>query len=156
MTKVGARADAEGDWPEALGPDELRRPSTTTCDNLGVDVLDVVNLRRPAIAGPWSRLARRAVRALAELQQEGLIRHLGVSNVTDADLAEAQAIAPIVCVQNHLQPRAPARRPAGRRAAPREGIAYVPFFPLGGFTPLQSAALEPSRGGWRRRRWRWR
>src|SRR3954469_10090338 len=141
VTKVGARRTADGAWPEALSPDELRQAVHDNLDHLGVDVLDVVNLRMPGFAEPVERSLAEPFEALAELQQEGLIRHLGVSNVTTQMLAEAQAIAPVVCVQNHYN-LVHRRDDPIVDALAREGIAYVPFFPLGGFNPIQSAALE--------------
>jgi pyridoxine 4-dehydrogenase len=141
VTKVGARRTPEGDWPEALSPDELRSAVEDNLRNLGVDAIDVVNLRMPGFAAPVERSLAEPFEALAQLQQEGKIRHLGVSNVTTQMLAEAQAIAPVVCVQNHYNLVHRDDDPMIDALA-REDIAYVPFFPLGGFTPLQSAALE--------------
>src|SRR5215213_8648655 len=99
VTKVGARRTPEGEWPEALSAEELRQAVHDNLDHLGVDVLDVVNLRLPGFAEPEERSLAEPFEALAQLQQEGLIRHLGVSNVTTQMLAEAQAIARVVCVQ---------------------------------------------------------
>ena len=141
VTKVGARRTPDGHWPEALSPDELRRAVQDNLDHLGVDVLDVVNLRMPGFAAPEERSLAEPFEALARMQEEGLIRHLGVSNVTTQMLAEAQSIARVVCVQNHYNLVHRQDDPLVDALA-REGIAYVPFFPLGGFTPLQSAALE--------------
>ncbi|WP_116451208.1 aldo/keto reductase family oxidoreductase [Blastococcus litoris] len=141
VTKVGARRTPDGHWPEALSPDELRSAVQDNLDHLGVDVLDVVNLRMPGFAEPEERSLAEPFEALAQLQQEGLIRHLGISNVTTQMFAEAQAIAPVVCVQNHYNLVHRHDDPFVDALA-REGIAYVPFFPLGGFTPIQSAALE--------------
>jgi pyridoxine 4-dehydrogenase len=141
VTKVGARRTPEGEWPEALSPDELRSAVQDNLDHLGVEAMDVVNLRMPGFAAPVERSLAEPFEALAQLQQEGLIRHLGVSNVTTQQLAEARAIAPVVCVQNHYNLVHRADDPIIDALA-REGIPYVPFFPLGGFTPLQSAALE--------------
>src|SRR4051812_20428865 len=141
VTKVGARRTPEGEWPEALSADELRQAVHDNLDHLGVDVLDVVNLRLPGFAEPVERSLAEPFEALAQLQQEGLVRHLGVSNVTTQMLAEAQAIAPVVCVQNHYN-LVHRRDDPMVDALAREGVPYVPFFPLGGFTPLQSAALE--------------
>ena len=141
VTKVGARRTPDGDWPEALSPDELRQAVQDNLDHLGVDALDVVNLRMPGFADPVQRSLAEPFEALAELQQQGLIKHLGVSNVTPQMLAEAQAIAPVVCVQNHYNLVHRVDDPLVDALA-REGIAYVPYFPLGGFTPIQSAALE--------------
>jgi aryl-alcohol dehydrogenase-like predicted oxidoreductase len=141
VTKVGARRTAEGGWPEALSPGELRSAIEDNLRNLGVDTLDVVNLRMPGFAEPVERSLAEPFEALAAMQDEGLIEHLGVSNVTTQQLAEAQSIARVVCVQNHYN-LVHRHDDAMIDALAREGIAYVPFFPLGGFTPLQSAALE--------------
>jgi pyridoxine 4-dehydrogenase len=141
VTKVGARRTPDGDWPEALSPDELRRAVQDNLDHLGLDAIDVVNLRMPGFADPVQRSLAEPFEALAELQQQGLIKHLGVSNVTLQMLAEAQAIGPVVCVQNHYNLVHRVDDPLVDALA-REGIAYVPYFPLGGFTPIQSAALE--------------
>ncbi|MGY1837178.1 oxidoreductase [Blastococcus sp. SYSU DS0510] len=141
VTKVGARRDADGGWPEALDPDDLRRAVQENIDHLGVEALDVVNLRMPGFAEPVERSLAEPFEALAAMQQEGLVRHLGVSNVTPQMYAEARAIAPVVCVQNHYNLVHRADDPLIDALA-RDGVAYTPFFPLGGFTPLQSAALE--------------
>jgi aryl-alcohol dehydrogenase-like predicted oxidoreductase len=141
VTKVGARRTPEGEWPEALSPDELRQAVHDNLDHLGVDAIDVVNLRLPGFAEPVQRSLAEPFETLAELQQQGLVKHLGVSNVTPQMLAEARSIAPVVCVQNHYNLVHRDDDPLVDALA-REGIAYVPFFPLGGFTPLQSAALE--------------
>jgi pyridoxine 4-dehydrogenase len=141
VTKVGARRDADGGWPEALAPDDLRRAVQENIDHLGVEALDVVNLRMPGFAEPVQRSLAEPFEALAAMRQEGLVRHLGVSNVTPQMFAEAQSIAPVVCVQNHYNLVHRADDPMIDALA-REGVAYTPFFPLGGFSPLQSAALE--------------
>jgi pyridoxine 4-dehydrogenase len=141
VTKVGARRTPEGDWLEALSPDELRQAVHDNLDHLGVDAMDVVNLRMPGFAEPVERSLAEPFEALAQMQQEGLIRHLGISNVTTQMFAEAQAIARVVCVQNHYNVVHRHDDPLVDALA-REGVAYVPFFPLGGFTPIQSAALE--------------
>src|ERR687885_702842 len=141
VTKVGARRTPDGEWPEALSPDELRQAVHDNLDHLGVDAIDVVNLRMPGFAAPVERSLAEPFETLAELQQQGLIKHLGVSNVTPQMYAEAQGIAPVVCVQNHYNLVHRDDDPVVDALA-REGVAYVPFFPLGGFTPLQSAALE--------------
>jgi aryl-alcohol dehydrogenase-like predicted oxidoreductase len=141
VTKVGARRTPEGHWPEALTPEELRSAVHDNLDHLGVDVLDVVNLRMPGFAAPEERSLAEPFEALVEMQQEGLIRHLGISNVTTQMFAEAMSIGRVVCVQNHYNLVHRHDDPLIDALA-REGIAYVPFFPLGGFTPLQSAALE--------------
>jgi pyridoxine 4-dehydrogenase len=141
VTKVGARRTPEGHWPEALSPDELRQAVQDNLDHLGLDVLEVVNLRLPGFAEPVERSLAEPFEALAQLQQEGLIRHLGVSNVTTQQYAEARSIARVVCVQNHYNLVHRHDDPLIDALA-RDGVAYVPFFPLGGFTPLQSAALD--------------
>jgi pyridoxine 4-dehydrogenase len=141
VTKVGARRTPDGHWPEALAPDELRQAVHDNLDHLGVDVLDVVNLRMPGFAEPVERSLAEPFEALVDMQSEGLIRHLGISNVTTQMFAEAQSIGRVVCVQNHYNLVHRDDDPLIDALA-REGIAYVPFFPLGGFTPLQSAALE--------------
>src|SRR5947209_977763 len=141
VTKVGARRTPDGGWPEALSPDELRRAVQDNLDHLGVDAMDVVNLRMPGFSAPVQRSLAEQFETLAELQQQGLIKHLGVSNVTTQMYAEAKSIARVVCVQNHYNLVHRDDDPLVDALA-REGVAYVPFFPLGGFTPLQSAALE--------------
>src|SRR3954465_2383502 len=141
VTKVGARRTPDGQWPEALAPDELRQAVHDNLAHLGRDTLEVVNLRLPGLAEPGEGPLAEPFEALAELQQEGLISHLGVSNVTTQQYAEAQGIARVGCVQNHYNLVHRADDPLIDALA-REGIPYVPFFPLGGFTPLQSAALE--------------
>ena len=141
VTKVGARRTPDGQWSEALSPEELTQAVHDNLDNLGLDVLDVVNLRMPGFEAPVPRSLAEQFETLAELQQQGLIKHLGVSNVTPQMLAEAQSIATVVCVQNHYNLVHRNDDPLVDALA-REGIAYVPFFPLGGFTPIQSAALE--------------
>jgi aryl-alcohol dehydrogenase-like predicted oxidoreductase len=141
VTKVGARRTPDGHWPEALSPDELRQAVHDNLDHLGVDAMDVVNLRMPGFAAPVQRSLAEQFETLAELQQQGLVKHLGVSNVTPQMYAEAQGIAPVVCVQNHYNLVHRGDDPMVDALA-REGVAYVPYFPLGGFTPLQSAALE--------------
>jgi aryl-alcohol dehydrogenase-like predicted oxidoreductase len=141
VTKVGARRSADGAWHEALSPDELRQAVHDNLDHLGVDVLDVVNLRLPGFAEPDERSLAEPFEALVEMQSDGLIRHLGVSNVTTQMFAEAQSIGRVVCVQNHYNLVHRVDDPLIDALA-REDVAYVPFFPLGGFTPLQSTALE--------------
>ncbi len=140
VTKVGAVRDEQGGWPPARDPDSLRRAVHDNLETLGLETLDVVNLRLGNAEGPQPGSVAEAFGTLAELRRQGLIRHLGVSNATAEQVAEAQAIAPIVCVQNlyNLAHRDDDEL-IGTLAA--QGIAYVPFFPLGGFSPLQSAAL---------------
>jgi pyridoxine 4-dehydrogenase len=141
VTKVGARRDEHGGWPPARTPAELRAAVHDNLRRLGLDALDVVNLRVGGALAPESGPLAEQFEALAELRQQGLIRHLGVSTVTADQLAEAQSIAPVVCVQNLYNL---ARRGdddlVDRTAA--QGIAYVPYFPLGGMSPLQSGALQ--------------
>ncbi|MFI9536682.1 aldo/keto reductase family oxidoreductase [Nocardia fusca] len=140
-TKVGADRDPEGGWPPARRPEDLRKQVHQNLKRLGVEVLDLVNMRMGDAEGPGPGSLAEAFGTLVELRQQGLIRHLGVSNVTEEQVAEAQAIAPIVCVQNmyNLAHRHDDDL-IDRLAA--DNIAYVPFFPLGGFTPLQSEKLS--------------
>jgi aryl-alcohol dehydrogenase-like predicted oxidoreductase len=142
VTKVSVRRGEDGSWIPAFSREELTTAIHDNLRNLGLDVLDVVNLRALFdVHGPAEGSIEAPITALAELQHKGLIRHIGVSNVTPAQIAEAQRIAPVVCVQNqyNLAQRADDALIADLA---RDGIAYVPFFPLGGFTPLQSAALS--------------
>jgi pyridoxine 4-dehydrogenase len=141
VTKVGAVRDEKGGWIPARDPDSLRRSVEENLESLGVDVLDVVNLRMGDARGPQPGPVAEAFKVLIGLQDEGVIRHLGISNVTVEQVAEAQDLGPIVCVQNgyNLAYRQDDEL-IDRLAA--QGIAYVPFFPLGGFAPLQSAALS--------------
>jgi pyridoxine 4-dehydrogenase len=141
VTKVGARRDENGGWPHARTPAELREQVHDNLRNLGLDALDVVNLRLGGVEGPEPGSLAEQIEALAELQQQGLVRHLGLSTVTADQLAEAQSIAPVVCVQN-LYNIARREDDALVDLTARQGIAYVPYFPLGGFSPLQSDALE--------------
>ena len=140
-TKVGANRDAQGGWPPARDPESLRRAVHDNLDTLGVDVLDLVNLRLGNAEGPQPGSVAEAFGTLVELQRQGLIRHLGVSNATAEQVAEAKSIAPIVCVQN-MYNLAHRDDDALIDALAAEGIAYVPFFPLGGFSPLQSSVLS--------------
>jgi pyridoxine 4-dehydrogenase len=138
VTKIGGRRDEAGQWLPALSPQEIRSGVRDNLEHLGVERLDVVNLRSMATGGSIGD----KFEVLAELRQQGLIRHLGVSNVDAAQLAEARAIAPVVCVQNMYS--------LGNRAddalvdsCAEQGIAYVPFFPLGGgFAPFSTDGLE--------------
>ena len=141
VTKVGARRTSDGGWPEALTPEELRTAVHENLDRLGIDSIHAVNLRMPGFEAPVERSLAEQFETLADLQQEGLIQHLGVSNVTTQMLAEAQEIATVACVQNHYNLVHRQDDPMIDALA-RQGIPYVPFFPLGGFTPLQSAALD--------------
>jgi aryl-alcohol dehydrogenase-like predicted oxidoreductase len=141
VTKVGAIRDSRGGWPPAREPADLRRSVSENLENLGLEVLDVVNLRLGNAQGPQPGSLAEPFETLAELRQQGLIRHLGVSNATAEQVAEARAIAPVVCVQNmyNLAYRHDDKLVDELAEA---GIAYVPFFPLGGFSPLQSSALS--------------
>jgi len=142
VTKVGATRGADASWNAAQSPAELTRAVHDNFRNLGLDVLDVVNLRiMGAIHEPSEGSIEEQFTALAELQQQGLIRHLGVSNVTSAQVAQAQRIAKVVCVQNHYN-LVHRHDDALIDELGQKGIAYVPFFPLGGFTPLQSGVLS--------------
>jgi len=141
VTKVGALRDAEGNWPKALAPDQLRQAIHDNLVNLGLDALEVVNLRVGGLDAPEPGSIAEPFSVLAEMQREGLIKHLGVSTVNAEQVAEAQSIAPVVCVQNFYNI-------ANRHDDPlidslaEQGIAYVPYFPLGGFSPLQSDTLS--------------
>ncbi|GAA2061672.1 oxidoreductase [Leifsonia soli] len=140
VTKVGAERDAEGNWPHARSPQQLRDQVHQNLRSLGVEALDVVNLRVGGFDRPEPGSLAEQFGALADLQQEGLVRHLGLSTVSAEQLAEAQAIAPVVTVQNFYN-IANRQDDALVDQTAREGIAYVPYFPLGGFTPLQSGEL---------------
>jgi len=140
VTKVGARRDAEGGWLTALAPKELRQAVHENLEHLGVDALDVVNLRVGGFDAPAPGSIAEPFSALAEMQQEGLIKHLGVSTVDPEQIAEARSIASIVCVQNFYN-IAHRVDDALIDSLDEQDIAYVPYFPLGGFTPLQSDAL---------------
>jgi aryl-alcohol dehydrogenase-like predicted oxidoreductase len=145
VTKVGAKRDGQGAWLEAGAPDELRAAVHDNLTNLGVERLDVVNLRVHGEGVGGSTPAGGSIAAgfetLAELQQEGLIAHLGLSTVTAEQVAEAQTIAPVVCVQN-MYNVAHREDDALITALAAQGIAYVPYFPLGGFSPLQADELN--------------
>jgi len=141
VTKVGSTRDQQGGWPPAREPENLRRSVHENLEHLGLEVLDLVNLRLGNAAGPQPGSLAEPFETLVELQQQGLIRHLGVSNATAEQVAEAQAIAPIVCVQN-MYNLAYRQDDELIDMLAEEGIAYVPFFPLGGFSPLQSSALS--------------
>jgi aryl-alcohol dehydrogenase-like predicted oxidoreductase len=141
VTKLGAVRGSDGAWLPAQEPQDLERGVHDNLRNLGLDALEVVNMRLMGdVHAPSEGSIEKQITALAELQQRGLIRHIGLSNATPAQVAEAQRIAKIVCVQNHYNlvhrtDDALIDQLAG------QGIAYVPFFPLGGFTPIQSSAL---------------
>ena len=141
VTKVGARRDAKGNWPKALAPDELRQAIHDNLTNLGLDALDAVNLRVGGLDAPEPGSIAEPFSVLAEMEREGLIKHLGVSNVSAEQVAEAQLIAPVVCVQNFYN-IAHRQDDSLIDSLAEQGIAYVPFFPLGGFSPLQSDTLS--------------
>jgi len=141
VTKVGARRDAEGGWPHARSPRELHEAVHDNLEHLGLEQLDVVNLRMGGFDGPEEGSIAEQFEALAEMRDAGLIRHLGVSTVSAEQVAEARSIAPVACVQNMYN--------VANRGDDElidflagEGIAYVPYFPLGGFSPLQSEKLS--------------
>ncbi len=142
VTKISARRGQDGSWIPALSREELTQAVHDNLRNLGLDVLEIVNLRSMfGIHGPAEGSIEAPLTVLAELQQKGLIRHLGLSNVTPKQIEEGQRIAPIVCVQNFYN--IANRHDDGLiESLAAQGIAYVPFFPLGGFTPLQSSILS--------------
>lgn len=143
VTKIGARRDDKGAWLPAFSAEELKQAVHDNLRNLGLDVLDVVNMRVMIGDGhaPREGSIEASVSVLAELQQQGLIKHIGVSNVTPTQVAEARKLANIVCVQNEYN-IAHRRDDELIDTLARDGIAYVPYFPLGGFSPLQSSALN--------------
>jgi pyridoxine 4-dehydrogenase len=141
VTKVGAMRDAEGGWPHARSPEQLRQAVHDNLNRLGLDALDVVNLRLGGFDGPEPGSLAEPFGALAQLQQEGSIKHLGLSTVSAEQIAEAQSIAPVVCVQNFYN-IANRVDDALIDSLAAQGVAYVPYFPLGGFSPLQSSALQ--------------
>ncbi|SOZ14660.1 putative aldo/keto reductase, NAD(P)-binding [Cupriavidus taiwanensis] len=142
VTKVGARRGEDASWLPALEPEAIRQAVHDNLRNLGVEVLDVVNLRLMGdIHAPMEGSIEREVTVLAELQRQGLVRHIGLSNVTSAQVAQAQKIAPVVCVQNQYNLVQRGDDALVDELA-EQGIAFVPFFPLGGFTPIQSAGLS--------------
>jgi aryl-alcohol dehydrogenase-like predicted oxidoreductase len=140
-TKVGAVRDRDGGWPPARDPESIRRAVHQDLEDLGVERLDLVDLRLGDATGPQPESVAAAFETLVQLQQDGLIAHLGVSNATADQVAEARGIAPIVCVQN-LYNLALRHDDDLIDRLTDDGIAYVPFFPLGGFTPLQAEALS--------------
>ncbi len=141
VTKVGAYRDVNGGWPHARSPEQLRQAVHDNLIHLGLETLDVVNLRVGGFDSPTPGSISEPFTALAEMRQEGLIKHLGISTASAEQIAEARSIAPVVCVQNFYN--------VAHRvddvlidALAAQGVAYVPYFPLGGFTPLQSDTLE--------------
>jgi aryl-alcohol dehydrogenase-like predicted oxidoreductase len=141
VTKVGARRGPDKSWIHALSHRELSDAVHDNLKNLGLDRLDVVNLRVGGIDGPSPGSIEEPLTALVKLKREGLIHHIGLSNISPKQLAEAQAMTEIVCVQNFYNV-AHRNDDAFIDNLAAQGIAYVPFFPLGGFTPLQSSALD--------------
>jgi pyridoxine 4-dehydrogenase len=141
VTKVGARRGEDKSWIHALSHQELADAVHDNLRNLGLDTLDVVNLRVGGVMGPSEGSIEEPLTVLAELKRQGLIRHLGLSNVSPEQLAEAQTITKIVCVQN-LYNLAHRNDDGFINDLAAQCIAYVPFFPLGGFSPLQSSALD--------------
>jgi aryl-alcohol dehydrogenase-like predicted oxidoreductase len=141
VTKVGARRGKDKSWIHALSRQELTDAVHDNLRNLGLEALDVVNLRVGGVMGPSKGSIAEPLLVLADLKRQGLIRQLGLSNVSPAQLSEGQAITEIVCVQNFYNV-AKRQDDAFIDDLARQGIAYVPFFPLGGFTPLQSSELD--------------
>ncbi|MER5170208.1 aldo/keto reductase family oxidoreductase [Thioclava sp. GXIMD2076] len=146
VTKVGARRGADASWNLAASPDDLVAAVRDNLDNLGLEAMEVVNLRLMFAEGPAEGSIEEPLTVLAELQAQGLIRHIGLSNATAAQVAEGRKITEIVCVQN-LYNIANRSDDALIETLAAEGIAYVPFFPLGGFTPLQSRELDAVAAG---------
>jgi aryl-alcohol dehydrogenase-like predicted oxidoreductase len=141
VTKLGARRGADKSWIHALSRQELIDGAYDNLRNLGVETLDVVNLRVGGVMEPSEGSIKQPLTVLAELKRQGLIRHIGLSNITPKQLSEAQTITEIVCVQNFYNV-AQRRDDALIGDLAAQGIGYVPFFPLGGFTPLQSSTLD--------------
>ena len=142
VTKIGARRGADASWNPAFSPAELTQAVHDNLRNLGLDVLDVVNLRAMfGVHGPAEGSIEPSLTVLAELQHQGLVRHIGLSNVTPSQIAQGRGIAEIVCIQNNYN-LAHRDDDALLDELAAAGIAYVPYFPLGGFTPLQSASLN--------------
>ena len=141
VTKIGARRGDDGSWLPAFSPEALTKAVHDNLSNLGLDVLEVANLRIMLDTHRPEGSIEAPLAVLAQLQRQGLVRHIGLSNVTPAQVAEARRICNIVCVQNHYNLAHRADDPLIDELT-REGIAYVPFFPLGGFSPLQSSTLS--------------
>jgi pyridoxine 4-dehydrogenase len=144
VTKVGAKRDDKGNWLGASSESDLRQAVQDNLTNLGVDVLDIVNFRihdGVDASSTSTNSIEKPFKVMAAMQQEGLIKHLGISNATQEQLAEAQSIAKVVCVQN-MYNIANRKDDAMIDVLATQGIAYVPFFPLGGFSPLQSELLN--------------
>lgn len=146
VTKIGARRGEDGSWLPAFSPDALTQAVHDNLRNLGLEFLEIVNLRAMFDThGPAEGSIEEPLGVLAELQRQGLVRHIGLSNVTPRQIAESRRICEIVCVQNHYN-LAHRDDDALIDDLARDGIAYVPFFPLGGFTPLQSSSLSDVAG----------
>ena len=141
VTKVGARRGSDGSWPHARSRQEIIDAVHDNLRNLSLDALDVVNLRLGGLTGPTDEPFEEPLTALAELKQQGLIRHIGLSTVSSRQFTEAQAITEIVCIQNFYNV-AQRADDAFVDTLAAQGIAYVPYFPLGGFSPLQSSKLN--------------
>ncbi|WP_404653319.1 aldo/keto reductase family oxidoreductase [Raoultella terrigena] len=142
VTKVGARRDEKGGWLPAFSPQELTRAVEENLQNLGLDAIQVVNLRSMHdVHAPKEGSLEKELETLIQLQERGLIRHIGLSNVTAKQIADAQKMTPIVCVQN-MYNLANRQDDGLVDSLAAQGIAYVPFFPLGGFSPLQSSRLD--------------
>ena len=147
VTKVGARRGTDGSWNPAFSAEELTNAVHENLRNLGLDVLDLVNLRLMFdVHGPAEGPIEKPLTTLAELQRKGLVRHLGLSNATPRQIEEGRRIAPIVCVQNRYN-LVHRKDDALIDELAKAGIAYAPFFPLGGFTPLQSMTLSDIANG---------
>jgi aryl-alcohol dehydrogenase-like predicted oxidoreductase len=141
VTKVGARRGSDGSWPHARSRQEIIDAVHDNLRNLGLDALEVVNLRLGGFSGPEDEPFEEPLTALAELKEQGLVRHIGLSTVSAAQLSAAQAITEIVCIQNFYN--VAVRGDDGFiDALAAQGIAYVPYFPLGGFSPLQSSKMD--------------
>jgi aryl-alcohol dehydrogenase-like predicted oxidoreductase len=145
VTKIGARRDAEGGWPPARSPEELRQQVHDNLDRLGLDALDVVNIRMGGFGEAEPGSIAEQVETVAELQQQGLVKHIGLSTVNADQLAEAQQIAPVVQVQNYYNIAHRVDDDLVKSTA-EQGIAFVPYFPLGGFSSLQSDELAAVAG----------
>jgi pyridoxine 4-dehydrogenase len=146
VTKLGARRGPDKSWIHDLSREELTKGVHDNLRNLGVEALDVVNLRLPGREGPEEGSLAEPLRVLVELKQQGLVKHIGLSNASPAHFAEAVEITEIVCVQNYYNV-AHREDDAFLEDLAARGIAYVPFFPLGGFTPLQSSKLNETAAG---------
>ena len=141
VTKIGARRGEDKSWIQLYDREFLIQSVHDNLRNLGLEALDIVNLRASGMHGPSGMAMTEPMTVMAELQQQGLIRHIGISNVNAAQFAEAQKVAPVVCIQN-MYNLAHREDDALLNDLAKQGVAYVPFFPLGGFSPLQSSALD--------------